>query len=143
LSGQPHSPERQAEMSITATIAPTATKTSAQRFAQTVRNIAEYAPGTDTSFGIGAAHVEAWLPAAGTWVLRLVELGDDFEVRVLKTVAVVAAEWNRWDVQVGDGSLILADGFRGIEAALGFALDAVTSPVWAAGVQDQHDAFAC
>jgi hypothetical protein len=130
-------------MTITTTITPTATKTPAQRFAQTVRNIAEYATGTDTSFGIGTAHVEAWLPATGTWVLRLIELDDDFEVRVLKTVAVVAAEWNRWDVQAGDGSLVLADGFRGIKAALGFALDAVTSPVWAAGMQDQHDTFAC
>jgi hypothetical protein len=131
-------------MSITATIPATATKTPAQRFAQTVHNIAEYMPGTDTSFGIGAAHVEVWRPeGVAAWVLRLIEIGDDFEVRVLKTVAVVAGEWNRWDVQAGDGSLTLADGFRGIESAIGFALDAVTSPVWAAGKQDQHDDFAC
>lgn len=131
-------------MSITATIPATATKTPAQRFAQTVRNISEYAPGTDTSFGVGAAHVEVWRPeGTDAWVLRLIEVGDDFEVTVLKTVAVVPAEWNRWDVQAGDGQLILADGFRGTEAALGFALDTVTSPVWAAGIQDRHDEFGC
>jgi hypothetical protein len=131
-------------MSITATIPATATKTPAERFAATVRNVAEYLPGTDTSFGLGAAHVEVWRPVGvAVWVFRLIELSDDFEVTVRKTVAIVPSDTREWDVQAGDGSMILADGFRGIEAAIGFALDTVTAPVWSAGVQDQHDTFGC
>lgn len=100
-------------MSITATIPATATKTPAQRFANTVRNVACYTTGTETSFGLGAAHVEVWCPTAITWVLRLIEV-DIEETIVRKTVAVVLGDYDRWNVQTGDGSMILADGFRGI-----------------------------
>lgn len=130
-------------MSLTTIIPATTRNTPAERFAHTVYNVSTYLPGTDTSFGLGAAHVEVWCPNGTTWVLRLIETGDDYEMVAVKTVAVVLGEFDRWDVQAGDGQLILADGFKGIEAAIGYALDQVTSPVWAAGVQDQHDTFGC
>lgn len=124
-------------MSLTSILTAT-TRTPAQRFATMVDNLAAAEVGSDRSFGAGPAHVEQWRPVAGTWVLHLVEWDETLDsVSYLRTVSVVTEEDGRFAVLAGDGSRALADGFRQVEAALGYALNNVTAPVWGAGRQDE------
>src|SRR5687767_4772879 len=126
-------------MSLTSTLAPTALRTPAQRFATMVDNLAAAHVGADTSFGAGAAHVAVWRPTATSWVLSLIEWAEHADApRYLRTVAVVRDELGGFDVVDGKGrnGHVLAGGFRSVEAALGYALDWTTAPVWGAGDQD-------
>lgn len=123
-------------MSLTSILTAT-TRTSAERFATMVDNLAAAEVGAERSFGAGAAHIEMWRPVAGTWVLHLVEWDEELaNVSYLRTVSVVTQEDGRFSVLTGNGSHALADDFRQVEAALGYALDYVTAPVWGAGAQD-------
>lgn len=123
-------------MSLTSTLAPTTLRTPAQRFATMVDNLAAAEVGVERSFGAGAAHVELWRPVSGTWVLLLVDWDEELEdVTYVRTVSVVTRE-DGYAVLTGNASHALADGFRQVEAALGYALDHVTAPVWGAGRQD-------
>lgn len=103
-------------------------------FARTVTNVANYPVGTDTAFGLGSAMVLAWRPedTSATWVFTLAEVDSDFEVVHLGTVAVVPTpdESFGFDVINGDGTVVLADGFKNVEAAIGFAFDELCAPVW-------------
>lgn len=126
-------------MSLTATLAPTALRTPAQRFATMVDNIVAAHLGADTSFGAGAAHVAVWRPTVNSWVLSLIEWDEDGDApEYLRTVAVVRDEFGGYDVVDGTGrqGLVLAGGFRSVEAAVGYALDYTTAPAWGASSQD-------
>lgn len=119
------------------------TRIAAESFARTVANMAAYPVGVETSFGAGSAHVEVWRPLAGTWVLSLIEVSEDMaEVARLRTVAIVPSATRTFDVISGDGSVTLGE-FRGIEAALGHALDYVAAPAWFAGAQSEPDLVSC
>ena len=126
-------------MSLTSTLPATALRTPAQRFAAMVDNLAMTPVGADGSFGAGAAHVAVWRPMATSWVLSLIEWAEDADAPTyLRTVAVVRDEFGGFDVTDGKGDRgrVLAGGFVQVEAALGYALDNVTAPVWGAGAQD-------
>lgn len=111
----------------------------AASFARIVANVAAYPVGTETSFGAGSAHVWVWRPREGHWAISLLHVADDFSsVDRSRMVAVVPGEFKAYEVTAGDGSVVLAD-FRGIEAAVGFALEQVCSAVWYAGAQNDHD----
>lgn len=126
-------------MSLTSTLTATALRTPAERFATMVDNLANVHVGADTSFGAGAAHVAVWRPTPTSWVLSLIEWDEDGDAPTyLRTTAVVRDELGGYDVVDGKGrqGLVLAGDFSQVEAALGFALDNVTAPVWGAGRQD-------
>lgn len=116
------------------------TRPAAASFARTVTNIANYPEGLETHFGLGTAFIETWRPAADTWVFTLVEVDDDFEMTQHGTVSIVPAEHTGYEVLTGDGTVMLAD-FRGIEAAIGFALDEVAAPEWRKAIH-LHDPVA-
>lgn len=125
-------------MSLTSILTAT-TRTPAERFATMVNNLASTPVGADTSFGAGPAHVAVWRPTPTSWVLSLVDWVEDADAPVyLRTVAVVRDEFGGFDVTDGKGNLgrVLAGDFVQAEAALGYALDNVTAPVWGAGRQD-------
>lgn len=112
-----------------------AQRPAAVSFARTVTNVANYPVGIDTTFGLGAALIQAWRPlgTSGTWVFTLAEVDFDLEeVRQLATVAIVPTEgpYFTYDVISGNGAVVLADGFKNIEAAIGFAFDELCAPVW-------------
>jgi hypothetical protein len=111
------------------------TRPAADTFARTVTNVAGYQVGIDTCFGLGSALVQAWRPAgtSGTWVFTLAEVDADLEeVFQLGTVAVVPTPGPdfTFDVVSGDGAVVLADEFKNIEAAIGFAFDELCAPEW-------------
>ena len=122
------------------------TRSAPATFARTVTNVANYPVGTDTSFGLGAAHLQAWRPArtSATWVFTLIEMSDDLDdVAQLATVAIVPTPgpWFTYDVITGDGTVVLAGDFKNIEAAIGFAFDELCAPVWRTS-QTEPDAVA-
>ena len=111
-----------------------------------VANMAALPVGTDTSFGCGAAHVAVWRPRVDTWVLQLIEVTPDFDIAVLRTIGIGPGQHRAleavYTIHGGplDGAPCIAGEFRSVEAALGFALEHVTTPVLAAG---QHDPDPC
>lgn len=111
------------------------TRPAAATFARTVTNVARYQVGIDTCFGLGSALVQAWRPegTSATWVFTLAEVDADLEeVFQLGTVAVVPTPgpYFTYDVISGDGTVVLADEFKNIEAAIGFAFDELCAPEW-------------
>jgi hypothetical protein len=112
---------------------------AAASFARMVSNIANYPVGIETSFGAGSAHIGVWRPRENHWIISLLHVADDLaSVDHSSMVAIVPGEYKEFEVVMGDGSMVLSD-FRGIEAAVGFALDHVGSAAWLAGAQDEHD----
>lgn len=119
--------------------------TPAQRFARTVANVAAMSVGTDTSFGLGAAHVAVWVPRPNTWVIQLIEVAEDYsDIATLATMGVSPD-------QTGEGALaatythpelgvVQAGDFKGAQAALAFALEWVCAGTL--GQQNDHDPFA-
>lgn len=130
---------------ITATIPTLNGVTTAQRFARTVANVAAYPVGTDTSFGLGVAHVAVWVPAPNTWVIQLIEVAEDFsDIAVLATMGVSpdqtgesALATTYTDPELG---VVQAGDFKAAHAALAFALEWVCAAALAQ--QDDHDEFA-
>jgi hypothetical protein len=113
----------------------TVTRPAAATFARTVAHVAVYPVGIDTCFGLGSALIQAWRPAgtSATWVFTLAEVDADLEeVHQLGTVSVVPTPgpYFTFDVISGDGTVVLADEFKNIEAAIGFAFDELCAPVW-------------
>lgn len=130
---------------ITDTIPTLRGVTPAQRFARTVANVAAMPVGTDTSFGLGAAHVAVWVPRPATWVVQLIEVAQDYSgIAVLATMGVssdqtgesaLAATYT--DPELG---VVQAGDFKAARAALAFALEWVCAAALAQ--QNDHDEFA-
>lgn len=110
---------------------------------RTIRNVAANPVGTDTSFGMGAAHVEVWVPRPATWVFTLIEVTPGFyDIERLRTIAIHPGGGKAlqavYTIHGGelDGSPCIAGEFYSAEAAIGFALEWVTGPVLAAAQYD-------
>jgi hypothetical protein len=130
---------------ITETIPALRGRTPAQRFARTVTNVTTMPVGTHTSFGVGVAHIDVWVPRPNTWVLQLIEVAQDYSgITVLATMGVSPDQTGESALaatyQTPESGVVQADDFRSAEAALTFALEWVCAS--ALRQQDDHDAFA-
>lgn len=106
-----------------------------------------------TTFLAGSAPVDVWVAGPSSFVLHLtdgVDLDQDgYQPNYLATVAIVpntdADEPEQWDV-IGDrtfeGQRVALASFKGLDAAVGFALEQVCARNWYAGAQDAHDLVA-
>lgn len=129
-------------MSIYSTVIALPGRPAAERVATTIRNVAALPVGADTSFGLGIAHIEVIRPREGYWMISAIEVVEDYsEIRRLRTVAVVPSEYRNFDVVAGSGGLIHGE-FRGIEAAIGLALERAGAAALA-DRQHEHDACGC
>lgn len=106
-----------------------------------------------TTFQAGSAPVDVWVAQGSAFVLHLtdgVDLDQDgYQPNYLATIAIVPNtdeyEPEQWDV-IGDrtfkGQRVALGSFKALDAAVGFALEAVCARNWYAGAQDQHDLVA-
>lgn len=125
---------------ITETIPALPGRTPAQRFARTVANMAAMPIGTHTSFGVGVAHIDVWVPRPNTWVIQLIEVAEDFsDIAVLATMGVSPDQTGENALaatyQTPELGVVQAEDFRTAEAALAFALEWVSAPL----LRQQHD----
>lgn len=103
-----------------------------------------------TSFLAGSAPVDVWIARRDMFVIQLVDyVGDDWETQPVRTISIVPNtdpfEPEAWNV-IGDrtfeGQSVAEGSFKGLDAAVGFALERACARNWHAGVQDAHDPVA-
>lgn len=66
----------------------------------------------------------------------------DYVAIVPNTDEYEARSWDVMGDRVVEGHRVALASFKGLDAAIGFALDRVCARNWLAGIQDAHDAFA-
>lgn len=134
-------------MSITTQIRPRTGYTVAQRFGALIENLAVVAVGSGSSFTVGQACVDLWRPREGHWIFTLVEYIGDFDVEIVRTVAIIPGLYREFEVVDGANAQHLYGESHGIRVAIAQALDEVTRPVWQPGLvaaaMNAPDEFGC
>ncbi|MFD9964900.1 hypothetical protein [Amycolatopsis sp. NPDC058986] len=96
------------------------------------------AAGPTQSYWIEVLHKEPRI-----WLLTLLELPLEQGERLLRNVSIERTQYGFDVVYFETGEpVVLAGDFRGLEAAIGAALDYVAAPAWHADAQHAHDACA-
>ena len=74
-----------------------------ESFGRIVANVAGYPVGTDTTFGMGAAHVAVWVPRPNTWVISVIEVSEDLEsITWVRTIGICPGQYRELEAVYND-----------------------------------------